>query len=95
MSHRRDGGAPTLAERSARAVALSTDSVPEALGRHCWVVAPPLSPFRTPALLTEWRRAGDGAWEGRVVYAADLDGQLTLVDRWVSAARLEPLNSSP
>ena len=58
-------------------------------GRHCWVLAPPHSPQRTPALLVQWRR-GDLGWEGRVTYVATIGGSLTVLDMWLPASRLEP-----
>ena len=60
--------------------------------RHCWV-ADAVDGFgvKRPGLLLEWRRAGD-AWEGRVVYAAQLrPGRWVMVEEWTAEALLTPL----
>lgn len=58
-------------------------------GRHCWVVDPPEAPGRWPGLLAEWRRAPDGLWEGRVVYAVAVRDRCVLVEGWLGVHRLE------
>ena len=60
-----------------------------ATARHCWVVDPPEAPGRWPGLLAEWRRAPDGLWEGRVVYAVLTAGRCVLVEGWLGMHRLE------
>jgi hypothetical protein len=79
----------TLAERAAGVYRARPSTDEAALGRHCFALAPPHSPRRTPALLVEWRRAPDG-WEARVVYTARIEDQITVLDTWLPAARLEP-----
>jgi hypothetical protein len=61
----------------------------ETSGRHCWVVDPPEAPGRWPGLLAEWRRATDGLWEGRVVYAVAVRDRCVLVEGWLGVHRLE------
>ena len=61
----------------------------EVSGRHCWVVDPPEGPGRWPGLLAEWRRAPDGLWEGRVVYAVAVRDRCVLVEGWLGVHRLE------
>ncbi len=56
--------------------------------RHCWVSdATPGAP-RAAGLLVEWRQLG-GAWQGRVAYVVDADGEATLVEAWLPASQLE------
>jgi hypothetical protein len=53
------------------------------------VVDPPEAPGRWPGLLAEWRRAPDGLWEGRVVYAVAVRDRCVLVEGWLGVHRLE------
>ena len=62
---------------------------PSPCPRHCWVVDPPEAPGRWPGLLAEWRRAPDGLWEGRVVYAVAARDRCVLVEAWLGMHRLE------
>ncbi|MDP9406570.1 MAG: hypothetical protein M3P95_01400 [Actinomycetota bacterium] len=50
---------------------------------------PPEAPGRWPGLLAEWRRAPDGLWEGRVVYAVSVGDRCVLVEAWLGVHRLE------
>ena len=57
--------------------------------RHCFVTAPADGGSGRPGLLLEWRRAGGGGWEGRVVYAAELrPGQWATVEEWLASELL-------
>ena len=59
--------------------------------RHCWVTVPVDGPVPRPGLLLEWRAAGHGRWEGRVVYLAQLRPERwSLVEEWVAAELLTP-----
>lgn len=52
--------------------------------RHCWVRAPVDAGDPRPGLLLEWRKGGEGRWEGRVVYAAQLrPGTWATVEEWI------------
>lgn len=64
------------------------ESRPPAQLRHCWVVDEEHG--RLPALLLEWRRAGEG-WEGRVVAPVydDVDDRWRPRDAWLPAGDLE------
>lgn len=54
--------------------------------KHCWVRAPVDAGAPRPGLLLEWRKAADGRWEGRVVYAAELrPGGWATVEEWLAA----------
>lgn len=62
--------------------------------RHCWVAAPVDTTRPRPGLLLEWRRVERGRFEGRVVYQAELrPGRFALVEEWVPAELLTPLDS--
>lgn len=61
-------------------------------GRHCWVSGLRGQPGRWPGLLVAWQRQGP-SWSGRVVYAVVDDGQVVLVETWVSAEHLQPASS--
>lgn len=56
--------------------------------RHCWVTDGLSAGRRAAGLLVEWRQLS-GAWQGRVAYVVDVDGQATLVEAWLPAAQLE------
>ncbi len=56
--------------------------------RHCWVTDGTTPERRAAGLLVEWRQLG-GAWQGRVAYVVDLDGEATLVEAWLPATQLE------
>ena len=56
--------------------------------RHCWVSDGAAAGRRAAGLLVEWRQLG-GAWQGRVAYVVDVDGEATLVEAWVPASQLE------
>ena len=56
--------------------------------RHCWVTDGLSAGRRASGLLVEWRQLS-GAWQGRVAYVVDVDGQATLVEAWLPAAQLE------
>lgn len=56
--------------------------------RHCWVSDGLSVERRAAGLLVEWRRLG-GAWQGRVAYVVDVDGESTLVETWLPASQLE------
>ncbi|MFC3688021.1 hypothetical protein [Aquipuribacter hungaricus] len=43
---------------------------------------------RAAGLLVEWRQLA-GAWQGRVAYVVDVDGEATLVEAWLPASQLE------
>lgn len=61
--------------------------------RHCWVADPAdRAATKRPGLLVEWRRADAGsAWQGRVVYAAQLRaGRWALVEEWIDESLLTP-----
>jgi hypothetical protein len=46
-----------------------------------------------PGLLTQWQQQLDGAWAGLVVYAVDeADGQVVLVQSWIPANQLRPID---
>ncbi len=93
---------PTLAERSGGRAATDDPAGPLAHNdtrvrpvgtRHCWVTGLPERPGRWAGLLAEWR-LGAGGWQGRVVYAVD-DGVATvLLEAWVPARHLRPVNPS-
>jgi hypothetical protein len=80
------GGLP-LSQRVRR----SRSTYDECPARHCWVAdAVDGHGVKRPGLLLEWRR-GEGGWEGRVVYAAQVrPGRWALVEEWVAAALLTP-----
>jgi hypothetical protein len=53
----------------------------------------PGSTVRSPGLLLEWRREG-GTWLGLVAYVQREEPErFRLVQRWVPAAALEPVDS--
>lgn len=81
------GGIPMA--RRVRPAASTYDECPS---RHCWVAdAIDGLGVKRPGLLVEWRRTGQ-AWEGRVVYAAQLrPGRWVMVEEWVGAELLTPL----
>ena len=99
------GRGPSLAERAALSrgaqapvetgggtsdgAAREQSTAREPSGRHCWVLDPPEAPGRWPGLLAEWRRAPDGLWEGRVVYAVPVRDRCVLVEAWLGVHRLE------
>lgn len=91
----------TLQERTglsaARAGAASAGAVSAGAKcpvRHCWVGAPPDGGPPRPGLLLEWRRLEDGAWEGRVVYAAELrPGRWATVEEWLPAGQLSGVDA--
>jgi hypothetical protein len=72
-------------------VRLATEGRDECPMRHCWVSgAADEAGVKRPGLLVEWRAAGT-AWEGRVVYAAELrTGVWALVEEWLPASLLAP-----
>jgi hypothetical protein len=99
------GRGPTLAERSAGRAGTDLTPDPDLAAelaavqdrprpvstRHCWVTGLPDSPGRWAGLLAEWRRDGDGDWQGRVVYAVDVGAGVTvMVEAWVSSRHLQP-----
>ena len=65
-----------------------------AMCRHVWLVDAPGQPGRWPGLLVEWRRAEDGSWEARVVYATPEAAGLgnRVLERWLPARCLLPVN---
>jgi hypothetical protein len=85
MGGGRRGGVP-MVQRVRSAGPPSYDDCP---ARHCWVAdAVDEQGVKRPGLLVEWRR-GDGGWEGRVVYVAQVrPGRWVLVEEWVAAAQL-------
>ena len=56
--------------------------------RHGWVSDGLSAGRRAAGLLVEWRQLS-GAWQGRVAYVVDVDGQATLVEAWLPSAQLE------
>jgi hypothetical protein len=64
--------------------------------RHCWVLDPADGlHVRRPGLLVEWRQVDPGAWEGRVVYVAQLrQGEWMTLEEWVPATLVRPATSS-
>jgi hypothetical protein len=70
----------------------ASDAAEACPARHCWVSdAVDGVGAKRPGLLVEWRRAGGGRWEGRVVYPALLrPGGWVLVEEWVPAELLTP-----
>lgn len=77
---------------------LHLDTRTSAHARHCWVVDPPGRQGRWPALLLEWRRAGNNAgdltWRGWVIFVVDLTEGWELVETWLEADYLQPLDAS-
>ena len=63
------------------------------LCRHVWLLDAPGQPGRWPGLLVEWRRAEDGSWDARVVYAVpESEGSSNRVlERWLPGACLLPV----
>ncbi|NUR07537.1 MAG: hypothetical protein HOQ22_10660 [Nocardioidaceae bacterium] len=59
--------------------------------RHCWVSgAADERGVKRPGLLVEWRSVA-GAWEGRVVYVAQLRaGTWSVVEEWLPESLLTP-----
>ena len=86
------GGAGSPWRAVSGAAASTYDECPS---RHCWVAdAVDGLGVKRPGLLVEWRRTGQ-AWEGRVVYAAQLrPGRWVMVEEWVrsgaAARRCDP-----
>lgn len=62
--------------------------VPPKTVKHCWVRE---AEMRLPGLLLEWRRDGDGGWDGRVVRPVRGASCWLVLEDWVPADRLEPV----
>lgn len=77
--------AASLAERTRRGATPASD--PGGVRRHCWVTDGTPAATRAAGLLVEWRQLG-GAWQGRVAYVVDVDGETTLVEAWLPASQL-------
>ncbi len=95
LGERRRSGppAPPPDRSPAPSPARAPDRWPEVCPvRHCWVAgAADGRGVKRPGLLVEWRRSADGAWQGRVVYAAALrGGAWALVEEWLPADMLAP-----
>lgn len=56
--------------------------------RHCWVTD---EHGQLPGLLLEWRRTAAG-WQGRVVRPVLDGGAWIVVEEWLSAERLAPVD---
>ena len=69
-------------------ISTATTSGTTATRRHCWVSDGTAPERRAAGLLVEWRQLG-GAWQGRVAYVVDVDGEATLVEAWLPASQLE------
>ena len=78
------GLVPSLPGSTTAAATAGTSST----RRHCWVSDGTTPERRAAGLLVEWRQLG-GAWQGRVAYVVDVDGQATLVEAWLPASQLE------
>ena len=89
---RRPFRAASLAERTRRGTTAPTPAVAptgtSSTRRHCWVSDGLSAERRAAGLLVEWRQLG-GAWQGRVAYVVDVDGEATLVEAWLPASQLE------
>ena len=88
--------AASLAERTRRGTTAPAPAPAPAVAptgtsstrRHCWVSDGLSVERRAAGLLVEWRQLG-GAWQGRVAYVVDVDGEATLVEAWLPASQLE------
>lgn len=56
--------------------------------KHCWVNG---RHGRQPGLLLEWRQL-NGAWQGRVVHPVDEGHGWVVVEEWLPAGLLDPIN---
>ena len=67
-----------------------------AMCRHVWLVDAPGQPGRWPGLLVEWRRATDGSWDARVVYAVPEPSGLgnRVLERWLPGGCLLPVTEA-
>lgn len=84
MNRRSDYG--PMADRVARG---RDETRPEAPPiRHCWVTD---SNGRLPGLLLEWRQV-QGEWRGRVVHPVLDDGAWVVVEEWLPAGLLDPVD---
>lgn len=57
--------------------------------RHCWVRDPDAQ-GEWPGLVLEWRKQ-DGSWRALVVYLITTTGYPIVVQEWLPAGRLRPI----
>lgn len=66
--------------------------------RHAWVELGRKHPAEppVPALVLSWRRGGGGVWEALCVMVDDdAAGDPVLMQRWVPAGRIRPVETDP
>jgi len=87
-------GGLTLAERAARSGVdpEKPKEVRPSGAKHCWVTGLPGYPDHCPGLLAEWKTDEKGHWSGRVVYAVEDGDRVILIENWVPAAHLVPVD---
>jgi hypothetical protein len=87
------GGEPVKFQEagSGAAPSVPAQSPPAPRQRHCWVKGPAEALGPHPGLLLEWRLVGAGEWRALVAYAVVDGDQVTLVQQWVPAELVRPV----
>ena len=87
------GSYGTMAERVARSrndEPAAREAPDEPQLKHCWVTT---SAGRHPGLLLQWRNVA-GAWEGRVVHPVPEPDGWVLLEEWLPAGLLDPVDDA-